>query len=529
MSISTPRAALAGILAAAGGLGCAELVAGLLSIHTTPAVAVGAAFIDVVPDEVREFGIRLLGTADKPVLISGILVVLGLVAAWAGILAARSPRTASLVFGALALLGAGAAVTRPDSGLAAVLPALVAGAVAMALVRWLVSAFATDTYARDPQRPTFPSAPTDPSARPDPSAPAGPAHPPRRDLLRVGGTVAVGSLVAAGIGRGLGGRRTAARDARTELKLPKIPAAPVPAGTSLDVAGISPWKTPNDIFYRIDTALTVPLIEAREWRLKVHGMVDRPLELSLTELLRRKIVHRYVTLTCVSNEVGGNLAGNALWTGVPVADILAEAGVHASADAVQSTSSDGWTCGTPLSALTDGRPALLAFAMNGEPLPFEHGFPVRMVVPGLYGYVSATKWLVDIEVTRFDRFRAYWTDRGWSAQGPVKTASRIDVPRSSARVESGQVAVAGVAWAQHRGISRVEVRVDDGPWHRARLAGEPTKDSWRQWTWTWDATPGRHQLQVRATDGTGATQTSRLAPPAPDGASGWHTVQVQVG
>jgi DMSO/TMAO reductase YedYZ molybdopterin-dependent catalytic subunit len=203
--------------------------------------------------------------------------------------------------------------------------------------------------------------------------------------------------------------------------------------------------------------------------------------------------------------------------------------VSPEADAVKSTSADDMTIGTPLAALTDdGRDALLAVAMNGEPLPLEHGFPVRMVTPGLYGYVSATKWLVDLEVTRFQDFDAYWTPRGYAERAPIKTSSRIDVPRSFARVSPGPTPVAGVAWSQDRGIETVEVRVDGGPWQRARLAAEDNVDTWRQWVWQWDATPGNHRIEVRATDSTGYTQTSDRAPIAPDGSTGWHSVNVTV-
>jgi DMSO/TMAO reductase YedYZ molybdopterin-dependent catalytic subunit len=312
------------------------------------------------------------------------------------------------------------------------------------------------------------------------------------------------------------------------LPRPDLAAPPVPAGASFDIDGLASHVTSNRDFYRVDTALAVPAVAAGSWRLRVHGLVDHPLDLSFEDLLSRRLVERRVTLTCVSNPVGGDLLGNSTWIGVPVADLLAEAGVRAGADAVRSTSADDMTIGTPLSALTDGRDALLAVAMGGEPLPVEHGFPVRMVVPGLYGYVSATKWLVDLEVTRFDDFTAYWTERGYAAQAPIKTSSRIDVPRSFAHLRSGLVSVAGLAWAQHRGIDAVQVRADEGPWQQAELAAQDSKDTWRQWRWTWQATPGTHRLQVRATDRTGYTQTSRREPVAPDGATGWHTVTVLV-
>ena len=297
----------------------------------------------------------------------------------------------------------------------------------------------------------------------------------------------------------------------------------------VDVPNMTPFVTPNKDFYRIDTALSVPQITAESWRLKVHGMVDRELELTFADLLERNVVERDITLTCVSNEVGGNLISNAKWLGVPLAEILQEAGVHPDADQLKSTSADGWTSGSPVATITDGRDALLAFGMNGEPLPVEHGFPVRMVVPGLYGYVSATKWVVDLELTTFENFDAYWVQRGWSQQGPIKTESRIDVPKPFARVAPGRVAVAGVAWAQHRGIEAVEVRVDGGPWARAELADELTIDTWRQWKFAWDAPAGNHRIEVRATDQTGAVQPEARAEPIPDGATGWHSIVVRVG
>ncbi|MDQ4007452.1 MAG: molybdopterin-dependent oxidoreductase, partial [Actinomycetota bacterium] len=302
-----------------------------------------------------------------------------------------------------------------------------------------------------------------------------------------------------------------------------------PDGVAVPVDGVVPWMTPNDDFYRIDTALAVPRVLPQDWRLRLHGMVDRELELTYEDLVGRGLVEAWITLCCVSNEVGGPLISNARWSGVRVADLLAEAGVQLGADAVLSTSADGWTCGTPLQALTDGRESLLAVAMNGEPLPLEHGFPVRMVVPGLYGFVSATKWVVDLEVSRFADFTAYWTERGWSPRAPVKTQSRIDAPRDGADVSAGRVAVGGIAWAQHTGIRQVEVRVDDGPWNSARLAAVPNVDTWRQWAWAWDAEPGEHRIAVRATDAGGYTQTPERADVVPDGATGWHTIAVTVG
>ncbi|MFD2078863.1 molybdopterin-dependent oxidoreductase [Actinopolymorpha cephalotaxi] len=511
-------AAGAGVVAAGAGLALAQLAAGLIAEpRSAPVVAVGAAFIDVIPASVREFGIRTLGTADKPVLVTGIVVLVVALGALAGLAGGWRRPLGWVVFGVLGLVGVLAAASRPDAGTAAVVPSVLAALAAGGILAWGLGA-----VERTPGRAV--------SGRTAPARPTGqPTGQGRRDLLLRGGLVVAGSLAAAGAGSLLLRRRGAVADARASFPVPRPPTTSVPAGADLRIRDLTPWRTANDVFYRIDTALSVPVVDPATWRLRIHGMVDRPLTLTIADLRRRRIVHRWVTLTCVSNEVGGDLVGNALWTGVLLDDLLKEAGVRPGADAVKSTSADGWTCGTPLSALTDGRASMLAFGMNGAPLPLEHGFPVRMVVPGLYGYVSATKWVVDIEVTRFDRFQAYWTTRGWSAQGPIKTASRIDVPASGVSVPAGTVTVAGVAWAQHRGVSRVEVRAGDGAWQVARLAGQPTKDSWRQWTWTWQAPKGTHRLQVRAFDGTGQVQAAAVAPPAPNGASGYHTIEVAVG
>lgn len=352
----------------------------------------------------------------------------------------------------------------------------------------------------------------------------------RRKLL-IG---ALGGIAVAGasgvVGQMLSGR-SAVSAARIGLTLPRaaVPARPIPAGADLRISGLSPFVTPNHDFYRVDTALVLPQVDPRAWTLKIHGMVDRPVELTLADLMKRPVIEADVTLCCVSNDIGGPYIGNARWLGVSLAGVLRDAGVHRDADMLLSTSTDGWTSGTPVDVVLDGRNALLAFAMNGEALPVEHGFPVRQVIPGLYGYVSATKWVTDIKVTRFDRDEAYWTPRGWSPKGPIKTESRIDLPRDGASLPAGRTVIAGVAWAQHKGIDAVEVRIDQGPWRQARLAAAPTADTWRQWVVDdWDATPGEHTIAVRATDATGYTQTEERAPVGPDGATGWHTIDVQV-
>ena len=328
----------------------------------------------------------------------------------------------------------------------------------------------------------------------------------------------------------MGAARSNILQARDALQLPApAKAAPlVPAGVQSPVPGVQPWVTPNGDFYRIDTALSVPEIDVADWELRVHGMVEEEVRLTFQDLLDADLIESHVTLTCVSNPVGGNLAGNAKWLGFPLREVLKRARPKDGADMVLSTSIDGFSASTPLEVLQDDRDAMLAIGMNGEPLPLEHGYPVRMVVPGLYGFVSATKWVVDLEVTRFADSKAYWTERGWSERGPIKTMARVDVPKSFAKVPAGKVAVGGTAWAQTRGITKVEIQVDDGDWMEAELSTEASLVTWRQWSYQWDAAPGQHYIKVRATDGTGEVQTEQRADPVPDGASGWQSVMVTV-
>jgi DMSO/TMAO reductase YedYZ molybdopterin-dependent catalytic subunit len=521
-------AALAGLLAAAVALAVGDLVAGLFRDVPSPRDAVGSEFIDRTPRWLKDFAIDQFGTNDKVALRAGMLVVIGLLGLVLGALSLRRRVIGVVGFAAFGIVGAIVAAQRPVSQPLDVLPPLVAAVAGIATLWFLLDRLAPAADAR---------------ALPPSAAGAAPgvvdnlraelATTNRKGLDRRGFFVASAAVAAVVVAAGSAGKwlkdRFDVAASRDSVVLPRpVAKVSVTAGTAITTEGISPFFTPNADFYRIDTALAVPQVPADSWRLKVHGLVDRELELTFDDLLRRNVVEAPVTLACVSNEVGGDLVGNATWLGVPIADILEEAGVRTEADQLKSTSTDGWTCGTPVSAVTDGRAALLAFGMNGEPLPVEHGFPVRMVVPGLYGYVSATKWVVDLELTTFADYDAYWVRRGWSAQGPIKTQSRIDTPRPLATVAAGRVAVAGVAWAQHRGIDAVEVRADEGRWTPARLADELSVDTWRQWVWEWDATPGRHKLEVRATDSTGAVQPEERVEPFPDGATGWHSVVVQV-
>ena len=318
--------------------------------------------------------------------------------------------------------------------------------------------------------------------------------------------------------------------ARAAIRFPRpaVPPPPLPAGSDLNIPGLSSFITPDGSFYRVDTALLVPQVDPANWQLRIHGMVQREVTVTFAELLRRPLIETYVTLTCVSNPVGGPYVGNAKWLGASLADLVRQARPLAGANQLLCTSVDGFTSGTPLQVVLDGRDALLAVAMNGTALPVVHGFPARMVVPGLYGYVSATKWVTDIEVTTFASASAYWAQRGWSQQAPIKTECRIDVPAGGASLTAGRIAVAGVAWAQHKGIAAVEVRVNGGPWQEARLAAVPDIDTWRQWVWEWPASPGNYLIEARATDATGYTQTAVQAQPVPNGATGYPSAQVSV-
>ena len=354
-----------------------------------------------------------------------------------------------------------------------------------------------------------------------------PWEPSRRSFLSASGLAVAAGGVAALAGRGLSERSNVSA-ALSHIRFPKAahPMPPLPAGVNLDIQGLSPFVTPNSAFYRVDTALILPQVAPQTWQLRIHGMVEREITISYHELLKRPLIEDWITLCCVSNPVAGPYIGNAKWLGASLASLLRAARPRAGADQLLCTSTDGFTSGTPLATVLDGRDALLAVAMNGAPLPVAHGFPVRMVTPGLYGYVSATKWVTDIKVTTFRGNYAYWAQRGWSQRAPIKTESRIDVPGSS--VSAGQRQVAGVAWAQHKGIDAVHVRVDRGPWHQARLAAVPGIDTWRQWAWDWDATRGNHLIETRATDATGYTQTALQEPPEPNGASGYPSITVAV-
>ena len=534
ITVSTPGA-VAGLLSAAVAVGVAQLVAGLTVPASSPVIAVGQAAIDLTPQPVKNFAISNFGTSDKNVLLGGILVVLAGFAAWVGMLATRRLAYGLAGLGAFGCMGLIAALTRPDATPEWVLPTLAAVAVGAFAMARLTSAA---TALRAPEAPDNVPAVADlrppdlPASTftiiPNPDEPAL-RGPERRRFLVAGGLAVATTAIGVVAGRELAERYNVAK-ARAALRFPApaVLAPPLPRGADLGIPGLSSFITPNDNFYRVDTALLLPEVDPASWQLRIHGMVRREVRLTFGELLKRPLIEDYVTLTCVSDPVSGPYVGNAKWLGASLAKLIGEAGPLAGADQLLCTSVDGFTCGTPLQVVLDGRDALLAVAMNGVALPVAHGFPARMVVPGLYGYVSATKWVTDIEVTTFASASAYWAVRGWAKQAPIKTESRIDVPSGGATLSPGRTPVAGVAWAQHKGIAAVEVRVDNGPWQQARLAAVPGIDTWRQWVWEWDATPGGHTLEARATDVTGYTQTAIQVPPVPDGASGYPSVGVTV-
>jgi len=508
-------ASLTGLIAGVLGLGLANLIAYLTGPVGSPVSAVGELVISVLPAPLINFGKDTLGTADKPILLGIITVAVLAVCSLAGRAEYRRRLAGGAVFAVVAVLGLIGVGARAGSQISAYLPTVVGLVFGYILLQTLAEKLHLWQDGRAGYGGAVPL--------------EGAASPGRRTFLRwtviVGGVAAVTAVA----GQVLVNAANRVSDVRDRLRLPAAakPAAAVPAGAELGVDGLSPYLTPNADFYRIDTALQVPIIDPAQWTLEITGMVENPVTISFDELAALPLVEHVTTLTCVSNPVGGDLVGNARWLGYPIRELLARARPTAGADMVLSTSEDGFTAGTPLSALLDDdREALLALGMNGEPLPLEHGFPVRMVVPGLYGYVSATKWVRKLKVTTFAADEGYWTPLGWSALGPIKLASRIDVPRRS--VPAGQVVVAGVAWAQHTGVSRVEVRVDDDDWREAELAEVTSVDTWRQWRYVWDAPSGDHTLSVRATDSDGNLQEAAEAAPAPNGATGFHRVSVDI-
>jgi DMSO/TMAO reductase YedYZ molybdopterin-dependent catalytic subunit len=530
------RAAIAGIIAALVALGVAELIAGLIGPNSSPVVVVGGAVIDATPRPVKDFAITTFGESDKIALVIGTLALIVVFALAIGLLSLRDRRIGVAGIALFGALGALAAFTRPTGDILDTLPSILGAVVGAGALLLMIAALT---------QPAVEAADSDRSVEARRSNQStGLLDNLRQNLARrdrkstsmdrrgffIASGVAAGVAAITGSAGTLIQRRFDISNARAALDIqtPADAAAAVPAGADLaaEVPGLTPLFTDNADFYRVDINITVPQVSPTDWSLRIHGRVRNELTFSLADLMSRDdIIERDITITCVSNTVGGDLAGSARWIGVPLRNLLGEAGVEDGADQVLTTAVDGFTIGTPTEDCLRTENAMLAFAMNGEPLPAEHGFPVRMLVPGLYGYVSATKWIVDMELTTFDAVDPYWVQRDWDVTAPIKISARIDTP-ASVGVKTGDLVIAGVAWAQTRGIDRVEVRIDRGDWQEAELAAETNVQMWRQWRLPWRAETGQHTLTVRATDQFGELQTEERAEPFPNGAAGWHTLQV---
>ncbi len=541
-------APLCGVIATALALGVAELVAALLRPQASPLVTVGQTVIDSTPTSIEQWAIRTFGSNDKAVLLGGILVLLTVFAAVVGYLASRylPLGVAGVVF--FGIVGVIAAMTRPTWQATDVLPAIAAAIAGSLALIFLIRTLPPRKLATSPTSGSTDGGETETAKLADNQVtdtaeatevaddtsqkddePVATGHS-RRGLLILGSALTAGAIATATLGRWLQEvlyDATGSRNA-VELPTPVSRAQPIPDGATLDIDGITSYVTPNPEFYRVDTALVVPQVRTQDWQLRIHGMVERPITFSFDELLELPMIERVITMTCVSNQVGGDLVGNATWLGVALGPLLRERGVSEEANQLVCRSVDGMTIGAPIEPIMDGRDALLAVGMNGEPLPFKHGFPARVIVPGLYGYCPACKWVVDMEATTFDAYDTYWVQRDWAPIGPIKTSARIDTPQPLSSPDAGQLNVAGVAWAQTRGIAGVEVSIDDGPWQQAELAEQLSEVVWRQWVFGWDATPGRHKVTARATDGEGELQTSERVMPFPAGSSGWHSIVVTV-
>jgi DMSO/TMAO reductase YedYZ molybdopterin-dependent catalytic subunit len=494
-----------GVLATLVGMAAGHLVAALVDPASSPVLAVGSTVIDLTPTPVKEWAIATFGTADKPILVGSVMLGALVLAGVGGILARQRFALGATVLLLLVVVSGAAAVLRYGAGPLDALPALATAVVGVGSLWWLVRA-----------------APATGGGL----AAAG-SGPTRRGVLVATGVLAVAAAAMGGAGRLISSLRTDPAD--VTLPAATDPAPPFPRGLEEKVPGISSFRTPTENFYRVDTRLSLPTVGIEDYELVIDGDVEREVRLGFDDLTRMDLVERDITLTCVSNDIGGPYVGGARWLGVRLTDLLDMAGVGGSADQILCTDVDGMTISTPLEVATDGRDSMIAIGMNGAALPREHGFPVRMVVPGLYGFVSACKWLTRMTLTTYDAQQAYWTERDWATEAPIKVSSRIDTPQSFEEIDSGDTFVGGVAWAQDRGIGKVEVQVDGGDWQAARLGPSAGVDYWRQWYLPWRAEPGEHTLTVRAATREGEMQTPAKAMPFPDGSSGYQRIIVRVG
>ena len=499
-----------------------ELIAGVVPGAPSLVLAIGALIIDLQPPGAKDVVVSLFGTNDKLALNALIVLVALAIAAAVGIAASRQIGRATWAFGAFGVVALAAALREPlIAPVLSVVTTVVAVAAGLVSLRFLLGLLAEPGPAPTVEESGRAAALRAAAAMPDWD---------RRGFLLRSAALAGGAIVAGGAGRLMLDRRALTQpSAEATIPKPAVTVAPLTPAQSLYVPGITPIVVPTDDFYRIDTALLPPHVDAAGWSMKVDGMVDHPLTLTYSDLTTMPLFEQYVTIQCVSNEVGGDLVGNAKWTGVHLRDVLAAAGVQPAATQLVGRSVDGFTAGFPTAhAMDPGRDPMIVLAMNDAPLPVIHGYPARLIIPGLYGYVSATKWLAAIEMTTLEAFDGYWIPLGWSKLGPILTQSRIDVPRGGQSLKAGPTTIAGVAWAPDRGVSKVEVSVDQGAWLTCTLSGAISKATWVQWQVPWTATPGQHAIEVRATDGTGAVQTADVTPPAPDGARGHHTIRVSV-
>ncbi len=500
------RSGWAGVAGVAVSLGLTELFAGWSTAVPSAISAIGGFVIDLSPTWLKNFAISTFGTADKAVLAISIVGVALLIGWVAGKASARRPVVMLLAFAVAAVVGIVAQLNEPGA-----VAGLVIAATVFAMGAGLATWYGITVWSRPAESDATEQGPADPGRR--------------RLMVGVAGAVTV-SAITIWIGRSMIRSRAEAQRSALGLPVPVERQADPSAANDFALDSLTPIVVPNDEFYRIDTALVVPAIDPEEWTLTIKGMVAREVVLTYADIVAMPLVERYVTLSCVSNKVGGGLVGNALWTGVYLEDLLNLAGVESGADQIIARSTDDWTAGIPTEIAFDGRDALLAIGMNREVLPADHGFPARLVVPGLYGYVSATKWIKELELTTWDAFDGYWVPRGWAKEAPIKTQSRIDRPRNNARIEAGEYTLGGVAWSPTNGIERVEVQVDDGPWTEAELSAPLSNDAWLQWMLPTEMAAGEHQVRVRATDRTGYTQSEDEVPPAPNGAEGWHTITI---
>ncbi len=529
------QAAASGILAAAGGLAAGELWSGLIG-GASPVVVVGDRVVDGVPSGIKQFAIDTFGTNDKPALIIGILAITALYAALVGIRTAKKFTHGLVGVAGFALIGVLAALSGRSPSFSDVVPIFVA-ALVVGVLLWVFFGRRRASVSAGTDRRSFLALSAATAAGAGVFGTLGrklqgsPEATASRNAIVLPAATRTGATSGAAAGAGLGAGVTTTVASAPALGATASGSASVSAASLLPAFGLpgaESYITPADKFYRIDTALVIPELNAKSWQMSISGMVDKEMLLTFDDLLKRPLIEHDCTLMCVSNEIGGNLVGNARWTGVRLADVLREAGVQKGADQVFVTSTDGFTAGFPVAVALDGREAMIAIAMNGKPLPFRHGFPARLVIPGIYGYVSAVKWLSDIKLTTFEEDQGYWIPRGWSTLAPVKLCSRIDVPSTSQNVKAGMVPIAGIAWAQHTGIKAVEVQIDEGPWLDCELATEGTIDTWKQWKYAWNAKPGRYIVRARAIDLNGQVQIAERAPVAPDGATGYHTVGIEV-